>query len=58
MKLLFATQNNHKLEEVKAILGNGIEIISLRDLDFTEELPETHTTLEENAAEKATFIFQ
>jgi len=58
MKLLFATQNNHKLEEVRAILGNEFEIISPADLNFSEELPETHSTIEENAEEKADFVFQ
>lgn len=57
MKLIFATQNKNKQEEARSILGNTIEIISLKDLNFFEELPETHFTLEENAAEKADFVF-
>lgn len=57
MKLLFATQNPNKLKEVKAILGNHVELISLADLHFKDELPETHDTLEENAQEKSRFIF-
>jgi len=56
-KFVFATQNKHKLEEVKAILGNHYELISLADLNFTEELSETHHTLEENALEKSQFVF-
>lgn len=57
MKLVFATQNKHKQEEARCLLDNSIEIISLHDLNFFEELPETHATLEENAAEKADFVF-
>src|SRR4249920_3504474 len=57
MKLLFATQNQNKLKEVKAILGNHIELISLNELHFKDELPETHDTLEENAEEKSRLIF-
>jgi len=57
MKLLFATQNPNKLKEVKAILGNHFELISLAELHFKEDLPETHDTLEENAEEKSRFIF-
>lgn len=56
MKLIFATQNQHKRDEVQAILGNEINLLSLIDLDFRQELPETHDTLEENALEKASFI--
>ena len=58
MKLIFATQNQHKRDEVQAILGNAIELISLRDLGFTDELPETHLALDENAIEKARFIHE
>ena len=46
------------MEEVKYLLGHAIELISLRDLSFSAELPETHLTLEDNAAEKSEFIFQ
>lgn len=56
MRLIFATQNQHKRDEVQALAGHFVQIISLRDLHFTEELPETHNTLEENALEKAQFI--
>jgi XTP/dITP diphosphohydrolase len=56
MQLLFATQNKHKLEEIKSMLPGNIELISLNDINFNEELPETHETLHENALEKAQFI--
>jgi XTP/dITP diphosphohydrolase len=57
MKLIFATQNRHKLNEVSAILGKDIELVSLAELDFHDELPETHATLEENAEEKSRFVY-
>ena len=57
MQLLFATQNQNKLREVEAILDHRIQVISLNDMIFSEELPETHDTIEENAAEKAEFVF-
>lgn len=56
MKLLFATQNMHKRDEVQALLGGGIVVTSLAELDYREYLAETHATLEENALEKAMFI--
>lgn len=56
MKLLFATQNLHKRDEVQALLGNDVIVTSLADLDYREDLEETHDTLEENALEKAMFI--
>ncbi|MEP7129201.1 MAG: RdgB/HAM1 family non-canonical purine NTP pyrophosphatase [Chitinophagales bacterium] len=56
LKLIFATQNRFKRDEVQAMLGNEINVLSLTDLDYEEELPETHETLEENALEKAQFI--
>lgn len=56
MKLIFATQNKHKLEEVMKMLPSGIELQSLSDLNCFEELPETHETLHENALEKAQYI--
>ena len=54
MKLLFATQNRHKVDEVKQIIGSNYELMTLNDLNFKEELPETHFTFRENALEKAT----
>lgn len=56
MKLIFATQNLHKRDEVQSLLGGEIIVTSLADLHFTEDLAETHATLEENALEKAMFI--
>ena|ERR1051325_9285122 len=57
MKLVFATNNPHKLEEARHILSPGIELKSLKDIGCTDELPETHDTLEDNALEKAQYVF-
>lgn len=57
-KLVFATNNAHKLEELKAILGNDIEILSLADINCFTDIPETADTLEGNASQKAMFIYQ
>lgn len=56
MKLVFATNNAHKLDEIRAILGNKIEILSLNDIDCHDEIPETADTLEGNALQKALYI--
>ena len=55
-KIVFATNNQHKLHEVKAVLGNEIEIISLEQLNCYEDIPETGNTLEANALIKAKYI--
>lgn len=57
MKICFATNNENKLKEIQAIVGDNYQIVSLKDLGCTEELPETHETLEENSLEKATYIY-
>lgn len=56
MKICFATNNPKKIEEVKAALGDQFEIVSLRDIGCTEELPETGNTLDHNAFQKARFV--
>ena len=58
MKLVFATNNRHKLEELQAILGNSFELLSLKDIGCNEEIPEDYSTLEENARQKAFFIYE
>lgn len=57
MKLVFATNNEHKLKEVQELLGDQFELMSLADLGCDEEIPETGPTLETNAAEKAWYIY-
>ena len=57
-KLVFATNNAHKLEEIRAILGDKLEILSLNDIDCHADIPETADTLEGNARLKAGYIYQ
>lgn len=56
-KLVFATNNAHKLEEIRAILGNKVEILSLNDINCHADIPETADTLEGNAELKAAYIY-
>lgn len=56
MKLIFATSNQHKLREIRSVALPGIEIVSLKDIGFEGELPETHETIEENSLEKAEYL--
>ena len=57
-KLVFATNNAHKLEEIAAILREKIKLLSLKDIECTAEIPETANTLEGNATQKAEYIYQ
>ena len=57
MKIVFATNNAHKLSEIKSILGSSIEIVSLSDIGCTVDIPETGKTLEENARIKACLLY-
>lgn len=57
-KLVFATNNAHKLTEVRAILEPEFTIISLSDLNCTDDIPETADTLQGNAILKATYIHE
>ena len=57
MRLVFASNNAHKLEEVRGIMPAGIEVLSLRDIGFESEIEETGTTLEENSLIKAEAVF-
>lgn len=56
-EICFATNNKHKLEEVRSILGPDFRILSLSDLPFDEELPETKDTFQENSLQKAEYLF-
>ena len=56
-KFVFATNNNHKLEEVSAILGNKIELLSMKEIGCHDDIPETADTLEGNALLKARYIY-
>lgn len=56
MKLVFATNNSHKLEEVRQILGDRFEVLSLNDIGCHEDIPETADTFQGNVLQKARFV--
>lgn len=58
MKIVFATNNAHKLSEVRAVLGEGFELVTLREVGITEDIPETGATLDENASQKAHYVYE
>lgn len=58
MKVVFATNNAHKLSEVKAVLGDGYELVTLKEVGITEDIPETGDTLDENASLKARYVYE
>jgi XTP/dITP diphosphohydrolase len=58
MKLIFATHNQHKLEELQQLLTPSVELMSLNDLNFFEEIEETGKNLTENALIKAQRVYQ
>lgn len=57
MEIIFATGNRHKLEEARQILGEGITLKTPADFGITEDIPETGNTLQDNAIQKAAYIF-
>ena len=56
MKIVFATNNPNKLQEIRDILGERFEIVSLQDIGCHEDIPETGETLQENALLKAKYV--
>jgi XTP/dITP diphosphohydrolase len=56
MKILFATANQNKANEIQRVLPSEIEIITLKDIDLTEDIPETSDTIRGNAIQKANYI--
>lgn len=56
MKLVFATNNAHKLEEIREMLGGRYDIVSLKEIGCQDEIPEEQETLEGNALQKARFV--
>src|SRR6187399_3433615 len=58
MRLIFASNNQHKIDELKAFCGKEIEIVSLKDAGIDIDIPEPHNTLEENASEKSWTIYK
>lgn len=57
MRIVFATNNQHKLQEIREILGNDYEIVSLKEIGCDVDIPETGDTLEENALQKAQYVY-
>ena len=57
-KIIFATNNAHKLSEVQALLGDAFELVTLKECGITEDIPETAATLEGNALQKAHYIYE
>jgi XTP/dITP diphosphohydrolase len=56
--LVFATNNQHKLEEVQAIIGDDFLLKSLKEIGCNADIPETGTTFDENASQKSNYIFE
>ncbi|MDR0421021.1 MAG: RdgB/HAM1 family non-canonical purine NTP pyrophosphatase [Prevotellaceae bacterium] len=57
-KLVFATNNAHKIDEIRHLLDSVCDVCSLAELNYTEDIPENQTTLEGNALEKARFVYK
>ncbi len=58
MKLIFATNNQHKVEEMQAAIGDAFELVSLKDAGIDIDIPEPHDTLEANASEKSQAVYK
>jgi len=58
MTICFATNNEHKLKEIRALLGNEFRLVGLADVGCNEELAEDQTTLEGNSLQKAEYVFR
>ena len=56
-RLIFATNNKHKVNEIRDVLGDRVELLDLSDIGFTGNIPEDQDTLEGNAAQKALYIY-
>jgi XTP/dITP diphosphohydrolase len=56
MKIIFASNNDHKLKEIKSLIGNDYELLSLSDLNINVDIPEDEPNLEGNALSKARFV--
>ena len=58
MKLVFATSNQNKAKEIQSLIPNVLQILSLLDIQCTEEIPETQSTIEGNASQKAFYVYE
>ena len=54
--LIFATNNKNKVEEIRKVIGNKFDIITLEEAGIDIDIPEPHDTIEENAAEKSNHL--
>jgi len=57
LKLVFATNNKNKIKEIKHLIGNSIELLSLEDIGCVEDIPETSDTIQGNAIQKAKYVY-
>jgi XTP/dITP diphosphohydrolase len=58
MKLVFATSNENKAKEIQSLIPNVIQILSLHDIQCSENIPETQSTIEGNASQKAFYVYE
>ena len=58
MKIVFATNNMNKLKEVQALLPSSISLVSLKEINCLEDIPETSDTIEGNALQKANYVLE
>jgi XTP/dITP diphosphohydrolase len=58
MKLIFATNNQHKVEEIRAVIGDKFKLLTLQEAGIAIDIPEPHDTLEANASEKSQTIYR
>lgn len=58
MKLIFATNNRHKVEEIKFFIGSRFKVLSLKEAGIDIDIPEPHDTLEKNASEKSRMVYK
>src|ERR1051325_8163435 len=58
MKLIFATNNQHKVHEIRSVIGDSIEIMTLNDAGIDIDIPEPFNTLEQNASNKSRTIYE
>ncbi len=58
MKLIFATNNEHKINEIRGLLDSTIELVTMKEAGIDMDIPEPHPTLEANATEKSTVIYR
>ena len=57
MKLIFATNNHHKVDEIRHVIGSSFDLLTLKEAGIDIDIPEPHDTLEQNASEKSKIIY-